>query len=265
MHRAGRAGRAGRKGLGVVFLLDGREADEYPSFLAVRKTPVRNLLSIAPFSTTPEFTAGFLPEALAMAAEHVTAKLRKQVRADRTLHDKAQRAFVSFVRSYSAHAASSIFRVHELNWDEHAEGWGLLRMPKMPELGKSGWDWKGKQDLGLETDWSAFAYRDKAKEEKRVAEMAAKAAERELGSNGAGAVEREEKRAKRKKLMAWSAKTAQRDLAAERRERKAKRRDGERRGKMTVEERAEAERTRIMVEEVRRRGVLEEGEFEGFD
>jgi len=138
-------------------------------------------------------------------------------------------------------------------------------MPKMPELAKSGYDWKTNQNLGLETDWSAYAYRDKAKEEKRVQEMKAKAAEREAGKDGVGAVAMEEKRAKKRKLMAWSAKTAQHDLAAERRERKAKRRDGERRGKLTAEERVEEERTRVMVEEVRRRGVLEEGEFEGFD
>ena len=48
----------------------------------------------------------------------------------RAIHDKAQRAFVSWVRSYAAHAASSIFAVQDLDWTAHAAGWGLLRLPK---------------------------------------------------------------------------------------------------------------------------------------
>jgi len=138
-------------------------------------------------------------------------------------------------------------------------------MPKMPELAKSNWDWKANQNLGLDTDWSTYAYKDKAKEEKRKEEMLEKVAERELGKDGAGAVAMEEKRAKRRKLKAWSEKTEAHDLAADRRERKAKRRAGNRRAKLTEQQRREEEMTRDMIEAVRKRGVLEEGEFEGFE
>lgn len=44
------------------------------------------------------------------------------------------KAFVSFVRSYSKHEASYIFRLSELNLASVAIAYGLLRLPRMPEL-----------------------------------------------------------------------------------------------------------------------------------
>lgn len=52
------------------------------------------------------------------------------------------KAFVSFIRAYSKHEASYIFRLKSLDLSGVAESYGLLRLPRMPELKgieKSSW------------------------------------------------------------------------------------------------------------------------------
>lgn len=44
------------------------------------------------------------------------------------------KAFVSFIRSYSKHEASFIFRLKDLDLARVAKSYGLLKLPKMPEL-----------------------------------------------------------------------------------------------------------------------------------
>ena len=44
------------------------------------------------------------------------------------------KAFVSFVQAYSKHEASYIFRVKDLDLVGVAKSFGLLRLPRMPEL-----------------------------------------------------------------------------------------------------------------------------------
>jgi len=44
------------------------------------------------------------------------------------------KAFVSFIRAYSKHEASYIFRVKDLDLVGVAKSFGLLRLPKMPEM-----------------------------------------------------------------------------------------------------------------------------------
>jgi len=53
------------------------------------------------------------------------------------------KAFVSFVRAYSKHEASYIFRTKDLDLLGVAKSFGLLRLPKMPEfkdLSRDGWE-----------------------------------------------------------------------------------------------------------------------------
>ena len=144
LHRCGRAGRAGRKGLSVVFLQPGREEQEYPGFLERRGTPVTPLLSPSIAVTDED-------------ANQISLQMRKQVLLDRAIHDKAQRAFPSWVKSYSKHQASHIFRINELDWQDLGNAWGLLKLPKMPEL-KS---WEGDKSLGFVVDFQDYAYKDK--------------------------------------------------------------------------------------------------------
>lgn len=55
------------------------------------------------------------------------------------------KAFVSFARAYSKHEASYIFRLKDLDLVGVAMSFGLLRLPKMPEM-------KGREEI---KDWES--------------------------------------------------------------------------------------------------------------
>jgi ATP-dependent RNA helicase DDX55/SPB4 len=241
LHRCGRAGRAGRKGLSVIFLHPGKEED-YISFLSIRKTPITPLLSpsISLFPTE---------------ADSTLSTYRDIILSDRALHDKAQRAFVSWVRSYSAHHASAIFPVDELDWADLARGWGLLKLPKMPEL-------KNFDKLTFEApelDWDEYAYKDKPREKLRLQELEAYRAN--------GPPPRTDR--KRSASVAWSAKLEAKSTREVKRSQKLAKREHDRYVKMTDEEKEIEAETRRMVEEVRVQQLQaareNEGDFEGFD
>merc|ERR1711939_49035 len=239
LHRCGRAGRAGRKGLSVIFLQPGREEDYIP-FLEVRKTPITPLKK--PIITITDDDAAL-----------VTSKMRKEVLADRALYDKGQRAFVSWVKAYSKHQASSIFRVADLEWTELGNAWGLVRLPKMPELKK----WEGDKTLGVKLNLSEYEYKDKVREKARRVAM-------EEEKNKAPYVPSEEVVRKRKEREAWSHKHEQQDVKEMRREKKAERLEG-----MTEEERKKEDELQALIEQVRKKNLEEqkkaEADFEGFD
>lgn len=226
LHRCGRAGRAGRKGLSVVLLQPGREEDYVP-FLEVRQTPIVPL-------TNPRINVATLD------APTTNEKIRKHVLKDRALHDKAQRAFVSWVQSYSKHQASSIFRVADLNWPELAKAWALLCLPKMPELKR----WDGDRSLGLSIDWKDYAYKDKQREKQRKGALKAK----ETGEDH-NDTPREGQRPKAK--VAWSQKLEQKAEREKRRAKKKARRENEREKKLTAPEREEARKTEMMLARLR--------------
>ncbi|KAK8077294.1 DEAD-domain-containing protein [Apiospora saccharicola] len=228
IHRAGRAGRAGRRGLAVVFLHPGKEED-YVQFLDIRKTPITPLLH-------PEIDVS---DAEATAA---TEKIRALVKEDRALHEKAQRAFPSFVQSYGKHQASSIFRIEDLDWTQLGRGWGLLGLPKMPEL-KS---FNGDKKLGVSMDWDNFEYKDKTREKARRAAMEAKDPE-------ADAEKAEAFKSKRKRnAEAWSGKHEQEGVRTNRQEKRRKKKDAKTLSTMTEEEKLKARELDELLAQIRR-------------
>lgn len=259
IHRCGRAGRAGRKGLSIVLLHSGREEDYIP-FLEVRKTPV-----------------SLYEKSISVSEEDATAAIdaaRKVVLTDRSLHDKGQKAFVSWVRSYSKHQASSIFRISDLDWEALGKAWGLLKLPKMPELR----NFTGDRTLGVTIDWEKYAYKDKQRE-KRRREILQEEAE------SGGADQQQQSNIKKRRLngsVAWSNNIAKKEQREKRREHKKLRKEKERFEKMTNEEKQKILETERMVEEIRKKNEQQrlqkraaakaeakdsggEDEFQGFD
>jgi ATP-dependent RNA helicase DDX55/SPB4 len=230
IHRCGRAGRAGRRGLAVTFLTPGREED-YIDFLKVRQTPISPLENPAINITAAD-------------TERVSEEMRKVVRSDRAIYDKAQRGFVSWLRAYSKHTASSIFRVADLDWTELGNMWGLLRLPRMPETKK----WEGDRNLGLTIDWDAYAYKDKAREAQRQVELITPREKKKV----------EHKKSKAAGEMAWSQKKEHKTEKDVRREKKLSKREVERVAKLTPEERKEEQRLQNMIEEVRQKVKADE-------
>lgn len=243
LHRCGRAGRAGRKGLSVVLLQPGREED-YLAFLEVRKTPVTALGTPSIRTTNQE-------------ASKAAEAMRRTALTDRAIHDKAQRAFVSWVKSYSKHQASSIFRIADLDWSDLGKAWGLLKLPKMPELKR----WQGDKTLGASVNFDLYAYRDKPKESLRKQAVEARHAE-----SAEGTTEQQQHGPKPVK-RAWSQKLDARDERERRRDKKRTRRERERWEGMAPEEREKQRELEKMIEVVKSRRLEEDGEgvFEGFD
>lgn len=258
IHRCGRAGRAGRRGLSIVLIHPGREED-YVSFLEVRKTPV------SPFNlSTPVLDAD---------AATATQKVRASILKDRALHDKGQKAFVSWLRSYSKHQASSIFRVADLDWEALGKAWGLLRLPKMPELR----NFTGDRALGVSLDWDNYAYKEKQREKRRKEVME---------ENAHGDSSRQDSKKRRTgENAAWSHNQESREKKLKRKESKKARKDRERWERLPEEEKQKVRETERMVEEIRAKneqewlskraekacrkgntgGVGDDDEFEGFD
>lgn len=190
-------------------------------------------------------------------ADGITNTIRKTILRDRALHDKAQKAFVSWVRSYSKHTASSIFRVADLDWEDIGRAWGLLKLPKMPELKA----FQGDKYLGLEIDWTNYAYNDKKREEQRKQTL--------LDRQSAVPTPQDttSRSGKKELKRAWSDKLDAKDEREMRREKKHKRRDRERWEAMTPIEREKQRKLDRMIEEVKARKAEEdeEGEFNGFE
>lgn len=232
----------------------GREED-FIHFLEVRKTPVQPLKEPV-ISVSDE------------AAEKAAQTIRAMAMADREVFDMSHKAFPSFVRSYSKHEASSIFRVKDLDWYDLAKQYGLVQLPKMAEL-------KGLEidrTLGLGIDVRAIPYKDKIREKKRLAAQAERQAAVENG-DVAAAVEMAAMRKKRN--VAWSGKAERQEDRNKRREKKEKRREAARLAALTDEGKQEQTKLEDLLAQVRAKVRKEHGgdamdvdkadDFEGFD
>ncbi|KAJ3312284.1 ATP-dependent RNA helicase ddx55 [Blyttiomyces sp. JEL0837] len=166
-HRCGRTARAGRAGRALVYLLEQEET--YAEFLRIRKIPMTERTAYTddpipdPTSTTSSSSS---PQPL--TTETLTQSLRLLSRTDRDAYDRSLRALVSWVRHYQEHQASSIFRIKEVDLAKVAMLYGILRMPKMPEL-------KNIKLVGFvqdKIDPSKIPYKNPQREKQRQASLA---------------------------------------------------------------------------------------------
>lgn len=248
LHRCGRAGRAGRRGLSITFLQPGREED-YLRFLDVRKTPLTPL-SLSNMEIKPD------------EVQAATAAIRKIILSDRALHDKGQRGFVSWVKAYSKHQASSIFRITDLDWEDLGKAWGLLKLPKMPELK----NWQGEKGLGLDIDFSSYAYKDKQREQNRRQEMEARAEAKKENGITQTPQQSSSPSTKRPLKRAWSDRIDQQAVREKRREKRASAREQRLWAAMTPAEQEKKRELERMIDQVKHDRAMEEaeGEFQGF-
>lgn len=143
VHRVGRTARCGRLGQSLLFLMPNEDA--YVEF--IRKNQKVELVE-------KEIDWEFV-ETLPVAHQLQLS--------DRTNLDTAIRAFVSFVKSYAKHECSLILRVKDLPMGLLAKGFGLIRLPKMPELKNA--DISGFEPVKM--DYNSISYSEKSKEESR--------------------------------------------------------------------------------------------------
>ncbi|KDQ10086.1 hypothetical protein BOTBODRAFT_36513 [Botryobasidium botryosum FD-172 SS1] len=230
-HRAGRTARAGKKGKAFVLLCEGRELD-YIEFLAVRKIPIKE----RPFLKDDERNTGSMDEAAdderrARDVKTLLQEMQKVVLTDRDLHDKGVKAFVSFVRAYSKHEASYIFRIKDLDLVGVAMSYGLLRLPKMPELKdrEERKDWET-----VEVDWDSYAFANKVLEKQRL-EAQEKAAATRAQTEAAKVEERLKRRELKKMNSSWSDKKKSREARDLRKEKKGRKREWLKKHGMSVD------------------------------
>lgn len=150
VHRCGRTARIGNEGNALLFLLETEDA--YVDFIKRNQKVELQQITTKPNENTIE-------ECL-QCMRHLQQK-------DRLMFDKANRAFVSYVQSYSKHECNLILRLKDIDMGKLAMGFGLLRMPKMPEL-------KGKDVsffVGPEIDTNAIPYANKQRELHRIEKL----------------------------------------------------------------------------------------------
>ncbi|KAJ3022257.1 ATP-dependent RNA helicase ddx55 [Thoreauomyces humboldtii] len=200
-HRCGRTARLGREGKAIVFLTEAE--DTYVEFLRIRKVPMaEHALLSDPGSPTED---------------GLIETMRRRNLKDRDMYERSLKAFVSWVRSYNEHQASSIFRFKDVDVGAVARAFGLLRLPKMPELKTRKFDF----DAVPNVDVDAIKYKDKAREKQRVAKVEKEAAARARGIVPVG---KKEKRNMKDKDTAWSDHKELKERRLERREKREKKR-----------------------------------------
>ncbi|XP_023944826.2 probable ATP-dependent RNA helicase DDX55 homolog [Bicyclus anynana] len=154
VHRAGRSARGGAAGCSLLPLLPSEEA-YVPFIRANQQVELKDWTDSGDKLTITD-----------KLRNKVLSILHEQQKKDRAVLDKGQRAFVSHVRAYSKHECSLLLRLAELPLGHVATSYGLLKLPRMPELR----DEHRRQfapPAGA-VDLDGISYRDKQKEARRL-------------------------------------------------------------------------------------------------
>ncbi|KAA3673496.1 ATP-dependent RNA helicase DDX55/SPB4 [Paragonimus westermani] len=126
VHRCGRTARCGAEGKALLFLTPKELA--YVNFLQINQTVHLSELDAREFDQL--CTIGrekYTPE---WVKSHVQSCCKK----DKLVYEKSIRAFVSYVQFYRKHECHLLLNLKDLDFGRLANGFGLLRLPRMPEL-----------------------------------------------------------------------------------------------------------------------------------
>ena len=118
VHRVGRTARQGTEGNALIMLLNSEDA--YIDFLIKNQK-----VNLEPCKLNNDVDDELVT---------LNKKLHDLQMKDKSIFDKGTRAFVSHIRAYSKHECSLLLRVRDLDLGKMATGYGLLRLPKMPEI-----------------------------------------------------------------------------------------------------------------------------------
>lgn len=221
LHRCGRTGRANKVGRAIVMLNKESREEDYIDFMEVKGVAMSEMEA----PDVGEFHKIF------------QEKVKNYMLADRARHEAGVKSYVAFVKYYTKHLASSIFRMQTLDYLGIAKMYGLLRLPKMPEtrhisnekMPEDGWL------IPEALDMDKYAYADKAKEESRLQNMEAEK-------------QKKIKDAKARKLFkkqneSWSSKLETKEGKAVRREKNKRKREAIE--KQLMEEPSDDESTQV--------------------
>lgn len=143
LRRCGRTARIGNQGNALLFLLETEDA--YVDF-------IKRNQKVELHRIKTKLSEDIIEECLQC--------MRNLQQKDRLTFDKANRAFVSYIKAYSKHECNLILRLKDIDLGKLGMGFGLLRMPKMPEL-------KGKDVssfVGPDIDVNTIQYANKQRE-----------------------------------------------------------------------------------------------------
>lgn len=150
VHRVGRTARQGNEGNALIMLLPSEDA--YVEFL--KRNQKVSMKIVADVDSTTELAK-------------TNAKIHKMQLKDRSIFDKANRAFVSHIRAYSKHECNLLLRMKDVPMGKVATSYGLLRLPKMPEIKPE----HAEEFVGPETteeiNYTDIRYKDKIREQSR--------------------------------------------------------------------------------------------------
>ncbi|XP_060645996.1 probable ATP-dependent RNA helicase DDX55 homolog [Drosophila nasuta] len=151
VHRVGRTARQGNEGNALVFLLPSEDA--YVKFLKLNQKVELSEL---------EEDCGDVSTTL---LQSTVEQLHQLQAADKGIYDKGMRAFVSHVRAYTKHECSAILRLKDLDLGKMATAYGLLQLPRMPEL--KNYQGDGFIAPSFEVDLTKMSYKNVQKEQVR--------------------------------------------------------------------------------------------------
>lgn len=237
-------------------------------FMAVRKIPLKQRPYLTDSATESDSAAasseGINEPKISLdpAVQKTLVLIRKKVLSDRALHDQVSivahispltmsnlvwnheplisspvrfrlqgaEAFVSFIKAYSKHEAAYIFRIKKLDLIGVAQSFGLLRLPRMPELKdmpREGWE-DAEVDVSLVLasasfhrstfQWDTYTYSDDAREKKRLQDL-----ENREKASAENQRNKAERLAKKKANVSWSSQTFKKEVRDQRKEKKVKR------------------------------------------
>lgn len=143
VHRCGRTARNGEKGSALLMLLPNEQ--EYAHFIELNQKV--SLQKLNPPNDFPNLN-----------------ELMREIQiADRSLFDKANRAFVSYIQGYTKHECNLIVNIKKLDLCDLATGFGLLKLPRMPELK----NYQTEDFIPCDINLNSIKYKDSKKERDR--------------------------------------------------------------------------------------------------